>query len=143
MRKGIGSRLRTCAKAPLRILCGMRDLYVKGMTRCAGTVSQYNGGGIYNCPNYSEFVHGGGFGSGRSDCSEDDLRELIRVASESRIKAELRKSSNRVRRSQSAVVFGRIDEDRPCDFAGEVKVGSSLSFPKSRSIGAGRAWRDQ
>lgn len=67
---------------------------------------------------------------------DDDMRELVRAASQ-RLAAERAAAAAEpatVPRSQS-VAMARIDEDRPCEFAG---VG--LVFPRSQScaVGAGR-----
>ncbi|KAJ0961087.1 hypothetical protein J5N97_000988 [Dioscorea zingiberensis] len=113
-------------KAPIRALSRARDFYVNSMTGCAGKVPY--GSGSMGCPaaipprsfSYSEH---------RISASDDDLRELIRAASLSRRSPALQTP---VKRSQSVAV-GRIDEDSPCDFQDEVRVGSSLLFPRSMS----------
>ena len=121
------SRWGRCLRAPVRVLCSVRDLYVKGMNGCAGRV-QYGAAGAIACPSYSEFPHGHSFHSARSSASDEDLRELIRAAS--------RSSQMPVKRSQSVVV-GRIDEDAPCEFKEDANVGSDLLFPRSRSYAVG------
>ena len=123
------SRWGRCLRAPVRVLCSVRDLYVKGMNGCAGRV-QYGAAGAIACPSYSDFSHSRSFSSGRSSASDEDLRELIRAVSRSS------QMPVTVRRSQS-VVAGRIDEDAPCDFKEDVKVGSDLLFPRNRSYAVG------
>ncbi|CAA7404298.1 unnamed protein product [Spirodela intermedia] len=115
-------------KAPLWVLCQARDLYVSSMTGCAGRV------------NYGAMAYSGGpagiprsfsFQQGRSSCSsEDDLRELMRVASQGAKGSLNRGGPGIVPRSQS-VGIGRIDEDKPCEFGAEAMAGPF--YPRSRS----------
>ena len=123
------SRWSRCLRAPVRVLCSVRDLYIKGMNGCAGRV-QYGAAVAIAYPSYSEFSHSRSFSSARSSASDEDLRELIRAATRSS------QIPVPVRRSQSVVV-GRIDEDAPCEFKEDVKVGSDLLFPRSRSCAVG------
>ena len=63
----------------------------------------------------SEFSHSyDSFSSRRTTASDKDLRELVGGVSRTQM---------RVRRSRS-FVMGRIDEDAPCEFREDVKVGS-------------------
>ncbi|XP_020255141.1 uncharacterized protein LOC109832114 [Asparagus officinalis] len=119
------SKLGKCLRAPIRVLTSVRDLYIKGMNGCAGRVQS---AGALAYPSFTELncVYSN---SARSSASDDDLRELIRAASVGRVQGP-------VRRSQSVVV-GRIDEDEPCEFKEDVKVGSDLLFPRSRSYAVG------
>ncbi|CAA6667466.1 unnamed protein product [Spirodela intermedia] len=97
-------------KAPLWVLCQARDLYVSSMTGCAGRV------------NYGAMASFS-FQQGRSSCSsEDDLRELMRAASQGAKGSLNRGGPGIVPRSQS-VGIGRIDEDKPCEFGAEAMAG--------------------
>ncbi|PKA54255.1 hypothetical protein AXF42_Ash000088 [Apostasia shenzhenica] len=142
----VGDRLLSrCARAPIRALCLARDFYIKSMTGCAGRMH-------YSAP--AAPMAGGGFSRSSSyscdrfSSSDEDLRELIRAASLSKARAAAAAEGS-VRRSQSVAAV-RIDEDQPYDFAGELKVGGSLIFPRSRSYavggkaagaGAGASWK--
>nr|DAD25209.1 TPA_asm: hypothetical protein HUJ06_026673 [Nelumbo nucifera] len=71
------SKLGQCIKAPFRILCKTRDFYVRSMTNCTSSYGNVMGGPavpIFNLPK--------SFNVNSSKSREnDDLRELIRVAS--------------------------------------------------------------
>lgn len=114
-----------CLRAPFRVLSSVRDLYIKGMNGCAGRV-QY-GAAAVAYPSFAEFRGSSSFNSARSSTSDEDLRDLIRAASRREMP---------VRRSQSVVV-GRIDEDAPCEFKDDVKLGNDLLFPRSKSYAVG------
>ncbi|URE03364.1 hypothetical protein MUK42_22837 [Musa troglodytarum] len=127
-------------KAPLRALCHARDFYVRSMNSCAGRM-EYGpplgyGPQLGALPR-SYSLHQ----STRSSASDEDLRQLIRAAS---LRGALSRSPGHgtppppsaVPRSQS-VAFGRIDEDKPCEF-GDAKVGADLLLPRSRSYAPGR-----
>ncbi|MQM19513.1 hypothetical protein Taro_052520 [Colocasia esculenta] len=132
---GGGSVLKRIVAAPLWALRRARDLYVTGMTRCAGAVGPagvvgYPGDFNMGVPRSHSFRSA----SRSSSAGEDDLRELIRAASQGAMGSlNLGGGGGAVRRSQS-VGMGRIDEDRPCDFAG--LDGGALAgplYPRSRS----------
>lgn len=123
MKRGRWAR---CLRAPLRLLGSVRDLYIKGMNGCAGRVQC--GAGLM-APSLSEFSYSYEFNSAWSCASDEGLRELTRAASVRRTPS--------VRRSQSVAV-GRIDEDAPSEFKDDVKVGTDLLFPRSRSYAAVR-----
>ncbi|CAL9195272.1 unnamed protein product [Musa hybrid cultivar] len=119
-----GSRLRQWLKAPVRMLSRACDCYVRCMTSCADGVQ-----------------HGGALGYHtaaplpRTSGDDDDLRDLIRANSVSRMGEELKwalPQPTMAPRSQS-MAFGRIDEDRPCEFEDDVKLGSDYLLPRSRS----------
>ncbi|XP_020095938.1 uncharacterized protein LOC109715372 [Ananas comosus] len=117
---GGGNRWSRCLRAPLRVLCRARDLYVRSMAECAGHV-QYEGA-AFGFPAYGEVPRSFSLRSDGGGSGEEDLRELIRAASTAQGR---RAALGGVERSQSVAV-GRIDE------------GSSLLFPRSRSCaGAG------
>lgn len=121
------SRFGRYLRAPLRAFCRARDMYVRGITGCAGRF-QYSGA-IGN-PTFASVP-------ARTSSSDEDLRELIRAASQNR-GGSLNAGAGGVvvPRSQS-VAIGRIEEDKPYDFDDDVRVGSDLLFPRSRSCAVG------
>ncbi|XP_064979807.1 uncharacterized protein LOC135622096 [Musa acuminata AAA Group] len=133
---GTSSRLGRCMKAPLRMLCRARDMYVRGLNAFADHM-QHGAAMAYPAmasTNYS-------FPPARAIAGDDDdLRELIRAASLARARTLPRRAAPApaVRKSQSMAI-GRIDEDKPClSFDDDVEVGSSLVFARrSRSCVAG------
>lgn len=115
-------------KAPLRVLCRARDLYVSSITGCAG-MANYGAMGYPGGP--AGIPRSFSFQQGRSSCSsEDDLRELMRAASQGAGGSLNRRGPGNVPRSQS-VGIGRIDEDKPCEFGAEPMAGPF--YPRSRS----------
>lgn len=126
-----GSKISKIMKAPIRALSKARDFYVNSMTGCARKMPYGTGAVGYpaafpsRSSSYSE--------SRISGASDEDLRDLI-LASSIHLRATSATAlQNPVRRSQSVAV-GRIDEDSPCEFQDEVKVGSNLIFPRSVSL---------
>ncbi|XP_062187833.1 uncharacterized protein LOC133891128 [Phragmites australis] len=117
-------------RAPRRALGAARDLYVRSLTACAGHLPA---DAAFGYPTFACSADSFASSSRRSSDVDDDLRELIRAASQRRAAAEAAHPAA-VSRSQS-VAMARIDEDRPCEFGGEVVL-----FPRSRScaVGAGR-----
>ncbi|OEL28589.1 hypothetical protein BAE44_0010393 [Dichanthelium oligosanthes] len=94
-------------RGPRRALCAARDLYVRSLTGCAGHLP--------------------------GDAADEDLRELIRAASQRRAaEAAAQRHPAAVPRSQS-VAMARIDEDQPCEFGG----AAAVVFPRSQSCAAG------
>lgn len=131
-------------KAPLRVLCRARDLYIRSMTSCAGSIER--GGGIAAAslgyaPPFADLPRSFSLQSRRSSSADEDLRELVRVASLSRARSLGLGTAPTappavVPRSQSVAV-GRIDEDKPCYDFGDAKLGADLLLPRSRSCAAG------
>ncbi|EHA8588538.1 hypothetical protein COCNU_scaffold005702G000020 [Cocos nucifera] len=115
------------------MLCRARDLYVRSLTGCAGRVQC---GAAIGYPTFASVPRSFSVGSARTSSSDDDLRELIRAASQGRAGSLNARGCSVVPRSQS-VAIGRIDEDQPCDFDEDVRVGSDLLFPRSRSCAVG------
>ncbi|XP_010248357.1 PREDICTED: uncharacterized protein LOC104591250 [Nelumbo nucifera] len=136
------SKLIRCIKAPLRILRKARDFYVRSMNDCANRVSY---GSVMGCPTGTISTLPRSFSVNSSRPNEDDdLRELIRVASkrslENKIEMELQQQQQMaggVPRSFS-VGIGRIDEDKPCNFDEDFKVKTHLLYPRSRSYAVTR-----
>ncbi|XP_078430514.1 uncharacterized protein LOC144702368 [Wolffia australiana] len=121
-------RLGRVVRAPFTALRFLRDFYVRSITSCAANGRVGVVAGSAGLPRSYSLNP-----SRVSSSSETDLRELVRAASQGAMG-----SLNRgvgfgpvVPRSQSVAV-GRIDEDKPCDFSGEVGLGP-LVFPRSRS----------
>lgn len=115
-------------RAPLRALAQARDLYVRScLNGCAGLLPPDAAAG-FGCSRRRHHDDDG-FSSSSSSFSrsfsasssfsssaygDGDLRELIRAASERRAAD---RPAAAVARSRS-VAMARIDEDRPCEFAG-------------------------
>ncbi|KAF8404856.1 hypothetical protein HHK36_009746 [Tetracentron sinense] len=127
-----------CVKAPYRLLCRARDFYVHSLTDCAGRVSTGH--------NTSSLPKSFSVNSSRSTDVDEDLRELIRAVSKNHSSGnkidvnllgqqQLRKSATVSTGvpMRFSVGIGRIDEDKPCDFEGDIKVNTDLKYPRSRS----------
>ncbi|XP_062190125.1 uncharacterized protein LOC133893169 [Phragmites australis] len=121
-------------RVPRRALRAARDLYVRSLTGCAGHLP---GDAAFGYPSFAgvpAFSADSLASSSRRSVGDvdDDLRELIRAASQRRA-AESAAAAQpaTVPRSQS-VAMTRIDEDRPCEFG----AGAAL-FPRSQSCAAG------
>jgi hypothetical protein len=137
-------------RGPRRALCAARDLYVRSLTGCAGHLP---GDAAFGYPSFAAPPMGfraDSFASSRrssfSADADEDLRELIRAASQRRVAeaaaaAEAAEQQQRhpaaVPRSHS-VAMARIDEDRPCD---DFASAAAVVFPRSRSYAAGAAGR--
>jgi hypothetical protein len=127
------SRLTRLLFAPIRALGRVRDFYVRGMTGCAGHMHYGSGFGYdaYNLPRSFSTT------SDRVGASDEDLRELIRAASQKQARGS---GLNGLPPRSRSVAVGRIDEDAPFDFgiANSLDVGSNLLFPRSQSYATGR-----
>ncbi|EHA8590668.1 hypothetical protein COCNU_scaffold022069G000010 [Cocos nucifera] len=109
-------------------------MYVRGITGCAGRV---RGGGAIGYPTFASIPRSYSLGSARTSSSDEDLRELIRAASLSRAGSLNAGAGGVVVPRSQSVAIGRIEEDGPCDFDDDVRVGSDLLFPRSRSCAVG------
>lgn len=138
-RSKVQSKLRRCMTAPYRALCRARDLYEKRMAGCSGEAqrvvvpcarSHYNYYGFHTRPQ-------------RSDFDEDENANIEKLM----IRAQVMRGHSRPTRADVAqtirsmsVAAMRIDEERPCSFEGDVKVGLGTVAPKfpgrSRSCAA-------
>jgi len=134
--KSRGSKLARYMKAPLRFLVKVKDMYVNGMIQCSRDFS-YVDPATMGCPTqlYS-FPRSFSVNSTTSTTSDDDFKELVRVASrrirdENRV--ELGSKAMKVPRSHS-VGIGRIEEDEVCEFEDDdnIKV-KPLLYSRSRS----------
>ncbi|XP_066393204.1 uncharacterized protein [Miscanthus floridulus] len=129
-------------RGPRRALCAARDLYVRSLTGCAGHLPR---DAAFGYPTFAAGPSLSGFASASSSRryssasdADEDLRELIRAASQRRA-AELERQRHpaAVPRSHSvAGAMARIDEDGPCDFASAAAAAVVL-FPRSRSCAPG------
>ena len=137
-----GCRLRWLWRAPARALGRARDLYVRGLTGCARYAPS---DAAYGYPVFapaaslsrSHSAAGSDWGAGSA--ADEDLRELVRAASERRAE-QLRAELRAVARSQSmaaALTMARIDEDAPCDFGD----GAAALGARSQSCAGGDAGR--
>ncbi|KAL5706700.1 hypothetical protein ACHQM5_024833 [Ranunculus cassubicifolius] len=137
------SKFTKCIKAPFRVLCKARDFYVRSLTDCSGQMS-YGGavGQGNNLPRSYSVTS-----STRSN-DDEDLRELIREASQKGLVAQLEMEIRKQRQQQPTftnklprsftVGIGRIDEDKVYDFEDEYTVVSKpeLLYPRSKSVAA-------
>lgn len=124
-------------KGPIKILARARDLYVSSLTGCAGHVTHGNAMGCPT-PQFASLPRSFSANSSYSDYNsrEEDLRELIRIASTrsltGKAEAELLRSKRSppigaggvaaVPRSRT-VAIGRIDEDKTYEFGGDYAGG--------------------
>ncbi|PIN16923.1 hypothetical protein CDL12_10421 [Handroanthus impetiginosus] len=119
-------------KSPIRVLARARDLYIQSLTGCAGHVSYGNSMGCPT-PQIPSAPRSFSVKSPQSNykTAEEELRDLIRLASTRSAGIELRRSKTSVPHGggpaavprSHTVVFGRIDEDKPFEFAADDKVG--------------------
>ncbi|XP_062214461.1 uncharacterized protein LOC133915347 [Phragmites australis] len=135
-----GSKLRWLWRAPARALGRARDLYVRGLTGCARYVPAEAAFGypvfVPASLSRSHSVAGSDWSAGGG--SGDDLRDLVRAASQKRVdQRERERELQAVARSQSmaALSMARIDEDAPCEFGD----GAGALYPRSQSCVGGAA----
>lgn len=127
-------------KGPGKFLARARDLYVRSLTGCAGNVGYGSAAG----PSLQFSSMPRSFSANSSNSAytarEEDLRELIRLASTrsltAKVEAELRRSSpmgaGGVPRSRT-VAIGRIDEEEPYEFGNDAVAVRTEALPRSRS----------
>uniref|UniRef100_A0A0E0KIK8 Uncharacterized protein n=1 Tax=Oryza punctata TaxID=4537 RepID=A0A0E0KIK8_ORYPU len=124
--------LGRCVRAPFRVLVRARDLYVSRMAACAGG----GGGGGRGAPvglvAMPRCQSHGFYRSAAGGSTDDDIRELIRLAS----RAGPPRPPGVGPRSQS-VAIGRIDEDEPCEFGLDGEARALAMAPKSKSCTVG------
>ncbi|XP_031115054.1 uncharacterized protein LOC116019101 [Ipomoea triloba] len=139
-------------KAPIRVLMRARDFYIRSLSDCSG---KFGSGAVDvvggPAPHIYSLPRSFSVASSASSV-EEDMRELIRIASTKslggKVEAEIlrRRQQPSLRSGSSAaggggmrnvlprshsVAVGRIDEDKPCDF-GDIKV-VPVAYPRSRS----------
>ncbi|KAE8799623.1 hypothetical protein D1007_25004 [Hordeum vulgare] len=131
-------KLRWLWRAPARAFGRARDFYVRSITGCARYVPADAAFGAYPVLVPAPLPRSQSCGSGAGwDGGEEDLRELIRAASQRRDREQQRQAAHlhAVPRSQSvagAASMARIDEDAPCEFAS----GAAL-YSRSQSYAGG------
>lgn len=141
--KGIKeSRLRKIVKVPIRLLSKARDFYVRGM-------NEYNNhfalaDAAMGCPAPTTVVLPRSFStrSAESSAAADDYRELVRAVSvktygvvlDIPAASPVRAAQTVVPRSRS-VRIGRIDEDKPCDFKGDIEARPLIARSRSHAVG--------
>ncbi|EEE66494.1 hypothetical protein OsJ_22940 [Oryza sativa Japonica Group] len=128
-------------RAPRRALCRARDFYVRSITGCAGHLPPDAAFGYgyptFAAPTTPTMSRNSSFASSRYSAGGRRRRRHARARPRprwQRLAAERATAAAEpatVPRSQS-VAMARIDEDRPCEFAG---VG--LVFPRSQSCAVG------
>ncbi|KAG2724105.1 hypothetical protein I3760_01G002600 [Carya illinoinensis] len=140
---GKESKLSKYIKTPIRILAKIRDFYIKGMTECSGRFD-YGTGTALGCPttHISTLPKSFSTSSARSSNNNEDFQDLVRVASTRSLgnkvqqqavvaKSPTTTAPDNMPRSRS-VGFGRIDEDKPCEFEEVIKLDAKV-YPRSRS----------
>ena len=140
------SKLRWLWRAPGRALGRARDFYVRSLTGCARYVPADAAFGAYPVlVPMAPLPRSHSCGSDWSGAGEDDLRELIRAASQRRDGDQQRQVVQAVARSQSTAVgrssMAPIDEDAPCEFGAGAGVGGLYS--RSQSYAGGAAGRSR
>jgi hypothetical protein len=135
VRMSRGSRLRWLWRAPARALGRARDMYVRGLTGCARYVPSDAAFGypvLVPAPPLSR-SHSVDWGRGADD---EDLRELVRAASQRRVVEQRRAALRAVARSQSmaaSLSMARIDEDATCELGAAAGDGPGALCPRSQS----------
>ncbi|GAV57719.1 hypothetical protein CFOL_v3_01255 [Cephalotus follicularis] len=129
-------------KAPFRILIKARDFYIQSMTECSGRIGNDS---VVGCPtgHVNNLPKTFSVSSTKSSRSDEDLRELMRIAStrpglsnkiQLDVLQKLQPPTTGVKdvpRSHS-VAIGKIDEDKECEF-GEISKLKTDFYPRSRS----------
>ncbi|XP_022773926.1 uncharacterized protein LOC111316178 [Durio zibethinus] len=140
------SKLSRYLKAPIRVLVKARDFYMKSMTEYSDRLGY---GTVMGCPTgqVNTLPRSYSVGSTKSGDGDDDLKELMRVASTrslgNKVKLDLLKRqqarqspnttvTNNLPRSRS-VGIGRIDEEKPCDFEEDHMKVKTDGFQRGRS----------
>ncbi|KAI3785151.1 hypothetical protein L1987_44264 [Smallanthus sonchifolius] len=121
-------------KAPVRVVCKIRDLYISSMYTCAAGMGGPTG------PYTSALPRSYSTASSRTD---DDFAELMRIASTRSLGKRLgpdflSPQQPVVPRSQSLAI-GRIDEDKTCDFGNDFRLNPEM-FPRSKSHAVSRMY---
>uniref|UniRef100_A0A0E0P0U4 Uncharacterized protein n=4 Tax=Oryza TaxID=4527 RepID=A0A0E0P0U4_ORYRU len=122
--------LGRCVRAPFRVLVRARDLYVSRMAACAGGGGGGAPVGLVAVPRCQSH---GFYRSAAGGSTDDDIRELIRLASRA---GGPPRPPGVGPRSQS-VAIGRIDEDEPCEFGLDAEARALAMAPKSKSCTVG------
>ncbi|XP_077233645.1 uncharacterized protein LOC143875950 [Tasmannia lanceolata] len=135
-------------KAPIRALYKARDFYVRTMINCGSSNMNY-GGAVSGPSMASTLPKSFSTNSSRPLNEEDDLREVMKIASQKRVREMvedpkpvtgsngLPNGPNGLPKSYS-VAFERIDEDQPCTFQEDFEVKPDVLYPRSRSYVVGK-----
>ncbi|KAK9166011.1 hypothetical protein Scep_001202 [Stephania cephalantha] len=129
------------------------DMYVRSMTQCAGRTSHTAAMGMGAGP-VSSFPRSFSASSSRRSGEDEDLRDLIRAASqkglmnniELEIRQQQQQQQQQQKRSSSAlprsftVGIGRIDEEKACEFEEEESevVKPRVLYPRSKTYAAAK-----
>ncbi|KAK6151135.1 hypothetical protein DH2020_016067 [Rehmannia glutinosa] len=145
-------------RGPIRALARARDLYVKSLTGCGGPVVYGNAMGCPT-PHIPSIPRSFSVNTSNSNyrTAEEELRDLIRLASTRRLtgkfEAELHRSRSAIPFSASGVsaaaasvprsntvAFGRIDEEKSFEYGEEDDVGllGGVNYPRTRSYAVPR-----
>lgn len=133
------SKFSRYMRGPIKILARARDFYVQGLTGCAGDAAYINPMG-FPATHFATLPRSFSAGSAYSDSSsrDEDMRELIRIASTRSLPEKLEGGSGggggvaAMQRSRT-VTIGRIDEEKPCEFGGDDDGERAAAYPRSRS----------
>ena len=115
-------------------------MYVLGMTECSGHFTYVDAAMVCPTGQLCALPRSFSVTSARSSASDDDFKELVRVASlrsQNGNNDRVEHLSMKLPRSRS-VAIGRIDEDKPCDFVGDDVEVKQRVCPRSRSYAARR-----
>lgn len=135
--KGDGGRLSRWLGAPVRALSRACDSYVRRMSACAGRM-----------PTHAGTVGRGGFGPGTMQAAtfssrsrrggDEDVSELVRAMSQRQQADRSVVPDVAVPVRSRSVAVGRIDEDAPCEFGADVRIGPVMpTVRRSRSVAVG------
>ncbi|CAM0876463.1 unnamed protein product [Alopecurus aequalis] len=128
-------KLRWLWRAPGRALGRARDFYVRSLTGCARYVPTDAAFGAYPVLVPMPLPRSQSCGADWAGAGEEDLRELIRAASQRR-DGQQRQAVQAVARSQSTALgrsMAPIDEDAPCEFG----AGAGGLYSRSQSYAGG------
>lgn len=149
-----GKLISRLIKAPIRILAGARDFYVRSLSECSGHMAMV-------CPAgqvLTTLPRSFSVSSSRSHVSsgDEDFQELVRAASTRSLSSMLKKQepphTNKIPRAAQfygqrspnmgprsfSTGMGRIDEENPIEFGEGIEVRTGPLYPRSRSCAANR-----
>ncbi|XP_058068710.1 uncharacterized protein LOC131218045 [Magnolia sinica] len=142
------NKLTRCLKAPFRVLCRARDFYIKSMNNCSSRIDY---GAAMGCPAAVVYTLPKSFSMNSTRTREDEeLRELLRIVSKrervakstttTTVKNAVGAKNTKGLPKSFSMGIGKIDEDEPCYFQDDFKMGSTNAsvFPRSRSYGMGK-----
>ncbi|KAJ8545972.1 hypothetical protein K7X08_018555 [Anisodus acutangulus] len=119
------SRINKCIKAPIRVLIKARDYYVHSLMERSGRIGY---GSVMGVPQISALPRSFSVNSSVSSSRDEDLRELMRIASRKSLLNRQKSLAKNVMPRSRSVAIGRIDEDKPCDFGEDVKVNTDVAL---------------